>query len=61
VLFLVDTKRIDLSLIQPPRNKESVFGRKQGSVAKVLDKRKLQKITEYRVIKIIAYAALSLW
>jgi hypothetical protein len=43
VLFLANTKRIDLSLTHPPRNKESVLGRKQGSVAKVLDKRKIYK------------------
>jgi hypothetical protein len=32
---------MDLSLTYPPRNRESVLGRKQGSVAKALDKRKI--------------------
>jgi hypothetical protein len=60
VLLLVDTKRIDLSFIYPPRNRESILGRKQGSVAKISDKRKIQKINEHRVVKTITYIALSL-
>jgi hypothetical protein len=51
---------MDLSLTYPPRNKESVFGRKQGLVVKASDKRKIQKITEYRVIKTVARVTLSL-
>jgi hypothetical protein len=51
---------MDLNLIYPPRNKESVFGQKQELVAKVSDKRKIQKITEYKVIKTITRVALSL-
>jgi hypothetical protein len=42
------------------RNRKSILGRKQGLVAKISDKRKIQKITKYRVIEIIARAALSL-
>jgi hypothetical protein len=52
---------MDLSLIYPPRNRESVFGQKQGLVAKISDKRKIQKITKHKVIKTIARAALNLW
>jgi hypothetical protein len=59
-LFLADTKKMDLSLIYPPRNKESVLGQKQGLVAKVLDKRKIQKINEHGVIEIVTRAALNL-
>jgi hypothetical protein len=59
-LFLADTKKMDLSLIYPPRNRESVLGRKQGSVAKVSDKRKIQKITEHKVIEIITHIMLNL-
>jgi hypothetical protein len=51
---------MDLSLIYPPRNKESILGRKQGLIAKVLDKRKIQKITKHRIVKIITRVALSL-
>jgi hypothetical protein len=51
---------MDLSLIYPPRNKESVLGQKQGLVAKVLDKRKIQKINEHGVIEIVTRAALNL-
>jgi hypothetical protein len=59
-LLPADIKKMDLSLIYPPRNRESVFGRKQESVAKVSDKRKIQKITEYKVIEIVAHVTLSL-
>jgi hypothetical protein len=48
------------SYTPPPRNRESVLGRKQGSIAKALDKRKIHKITEHRVIKTIMRVALSL-
>jgi hypothetical protein len=51
---------MDLSLIYPPRNRKSVLGRKQGLVAKVLDKKKYKKITKHRVIEIVIYTALSL-
>jgi hypothetical protein len=51
---------MDLSLTYPPRNKESVFGRKQGSVAKASDKRKIQKINKHKVIETIARAMLNL-
>jgi hypothetical protein len=51
---------MDLSLIYPPRNKESILGRKQELVAKVSDKRKIQKITEHKVVKTIARVTLSL-
>jgi hypothetical protein len=43
-LLLANTKRVDLSLIYPPRNKESVLRRKQGLVAKALDKKKYKKL-----------------
>jgi hypothetical protein len=52
---------MDLSLIYPPRNKKSVLRQKQGLVAKVSNKRKIQKITEHKVIETIARVALSLW
>jgi hypothetical protein len=51
---------MDLSLIYPPRNRESILGRKQKSVAKVSDKRKIQKITKHKVIKIITRVTLNL-
>jgi hypothetical protein len=51
---------MDLSLISPPRNKESVLGQKQGSVAKASDKRKIQKITKHKVIETITRVTLSL-
>jgi hypothetical protein len=51
---------MDLSFIYPPRNRESVLGRKQGLVAKVSNKRKIQKINKHKVIETIARATLNL-
>jgi hypothetical protein len=60
VLFLANIKKMDLSFTYSPRNKKFVFGRKQKLVAKVLDKRKIQKITEHRVVEIVTHIALNL-